>query len=95
MYLIGDDLTVTGLRLAGMKNAKAADETTVEAALGEVPEETKVVLITSSLASKAERAIFKLRKSGIIVTEIPDMEGGGEDVTAKLVKEAVGFDLSK
>lgn len=95
MYLIGDKHTAVGLQLGGFKKVVEADENSVGGILENVKDEEKMVILTSSLAKAAERDIEKLRKRGIIVTTIPDMFSGHEDVTRQLVKEAIGFDINK
>lgn len=97
MYLIGDRLTVTGFRLAGMKgkNVATADESTVASELGKVPETENMILLTSTLSERAPREIEKLRRKGTTVIIIPDLRSGHEDITNQMVKDAVGFDLSK
>ena len=94
MYIIGDRVTVTGLRLAGLRNARTSDESSVGQLLQQLPEQTDMVVVTQTLARSAEKEIEKLRRQGIIVTEIPDKSGmGGDEVTKKLVREAIGFDI--
>jgi len=93
MYLIGDRLTITGLQLAGLKKTKVADESNINSVLEQVPEGTVMVIITQSLARAAEKEIEKLRRKDTFVVEIPDKSGGGEDVTKRLIREAVGFDI--
>lgn len=94
MYLIGDELTVTGLQLAGLKKAVKANPSNVASMIKQVPDNQEIILITQSLSQHASAEIDMLRRKGIIVIEIPDNSGtGGEDITRKLVREAVGFDL--
>jgi vacuolar-type H+-ATPase subunit F/Vma7 len=94
MQVIGDELTVTGFRLAGMKKAIKADEDSVSQLLMDSQGSGDIILITQSLARHAQREIEMIRRKGIVLIEIPDRGGiGGEDIMQKLVKEAVGFDL--
>jgi len=94
MYLVGDELTVTGLQLAGLKRARKADECSAGKVISEAPHDALIVLVTQTLAKFAVNEIAALRRTGKIVVEIPDMSGaGGADVTERLVREAVGFNL--
>lgn len=94
MYLVGDRLTVTGLKLVGLKKTCIADEKNVVSVLKEIKPKAKIILITQSLSKHARREIEKMRKSGSIVVEIPDRVGGG-DTVEKLIQEAVGFEIKK
>ena len=94
VYLIGDRLTVTGLKLAGLKKAFIADEKNVNEVIKKIGSEANVILITSELAKLVVRDIEKLRKTGKIVIEIPD-RSGSSDVIEKLIKDAIGFELKK
>jgi len=94
MYLIGDRLTVTGLKLAGLKETFIADGSNVNEILKKISSDASIILITSELAKFVVKDIEKLRKSGKIVIEIPDRVGS-DDVIEKLIKDAVGFELKK
>ena len=94
MYLIGDRLTVTGLKLAGLKKTFIADESNVNEILRKIGPEASIILITNELAKLAIKDIEKLRRIGKIVIEIPDRKGGS-DVIEKLIKDAIGFDLKR
>ena len=95
MYLIADELTITGLRLAGLKNAYLADKESAGRILLEVSEQAKIILITCGLAESSKREIEKLRKVGKVIVEIPDRSGPGEDFVSKMVKDVIGFELKK
>lgn len=93
MHLVADKLTITGFRLAGMKNVHLADKETAGSTLMKVSEKADIILITQSLAANAQREIAKLRKSNKIIVEIPDKAGPGNDFVAKTVREVIGFEL--
>lgn len=90
--VIGDEITVTGLKLAGLKNASVATEADVESLI-ESPEETDIIVITHSLYNAARKRIERMKDK--IVIEIPDSQGGGEDVVNKIIKDVIGFELNK
>jgi vacuolar-type H+-ATPase subunit F/Vma7 len=93
LYLIGDDLTVTGFGLAGVKKAFKATPESVGKILNEIKDEADIIVITNALYEKAEDRIEKIRSSGKIVLKIPDRSGGGEDIVSKLIRDTVGFEI--
>lgn len=95
MYLVGDELTVTGFKLGGIKKTYIADKKNVSQVLGTVDPSARIILVTNSLAVHALDAINKLKKQEKIVVTIPDRTGGGDDELDRLIKEAIGFDLRK
>ncbi len=95
MHLIADKLTVTGMRLGGLKEVHSASEETVGKILEEVAQEARIVLITQGLAKHVREKINRLRKSKKVIVEIPDRGGGGEDFVDNLVKDVIGFELKK
>lgn len=95
MHLIGDKLTVTGMRLGGLKEAHVANKENVGKVLEKVSEESRMILITQGLVASAREVIEKLRKKKKVIIEIPDQSGGGEDFVNKLVKEVIGFELKR
>lgn len=95
MHLIGDELTITGMRLGGLKNVHLADERNIGEVLSKVSKDARMVLITKELAEHAKKDIEKLRKTNKTIIEIPDKSGGGEDFVDRLVKDVIGFELKK
>lgn len=95
MHLIGDKLTVTGMRLGGMKEVHSANKDNVEKMLEEVSQSSRMILVTQELAKHAREKINKLRKEDNVIVEIPDRSGGGEDFVDKLVKDVIGFELKR
>ncbi|MBN2251213.1 MAG: V-type ATP synthase subunit F [Candidatus Altiarchaeota archaeon] len=95
MYLIADRLTITGMRLAGLKRTYVADKDNVSGILLEASGEARIILITNALATHVRREIEKLRKAGKVIVELPDRSGAGEDFVGRMVKEVIGFDLKK
>lgn len=93
MYAFGDELTVTGLKLAGLKNSYAVDATQINDALQDT-NEARIILITHSLAKHAEEKIMELRDKGKIVVEIPDQAGGGDEIN-RLIQSTIGVELKK
>ena len=93
MYAFGDELTVTGLKLAGLKNSYAVNVDQINDALQDI-NEARIILITHSLAKHAEETIGELREKGKIVVEIPDQAGGGDEIN-RLIQSTIGVELKK
>jgi vacuolar-type H+-ATPase subunit F/Vma7 len=93
LYIIGDDITVTGFGLAGVKKAFKATPESVSKILNEIKEEAEIIVITNALYEAAEDRIEKIRSLGKIVIKIPDRSGGGEDIVSKLIRDTVGFEI--
>ena len=95
MHLIGDKLTVTGMKLGGFKEAHPATKENASKVLREISPSAGIILITQELAKGIKEDIEKVRKNKKVIVEIPDKSGGGEDFIDKLVKDVIGFDLKK
>ncbi|MEM2918849.1 MAG: V-type ATP synthase subunit F [Candidatus Altiarchaeota archaeon] len=95
MHLIGDELTVEGMQLAGFKNTHLATKENVSSVLQEVAKVAKIILITQELAKYAKKDIEKLEKVGKMIVEIPDRSGTGEEFVNQLIKEVIGFSIKK
>ena len=95
IYLIGDQLTVTGFGLAGIKNTYVANPENIKQILDEVKDEADVIAVTNNLYEYAEDKIKKLQSTGKIITRIPDRSGSGGEGITKLMRDVIGFDLKK
>lgn len=98
---MGDDDTVTGMQLAGIKDTRVVENVEqVAQALREFSqrEDVGVILITERLAAQVQDQITRIQeeKPYPIIVEIPDKEGKletGTGVLRELVRRAVGVDL--
>ncbi len=94
MIIIGDEATVTGLKLAGLKNAVVADEESVSGVLRGLPEEIDIIVISRHLREAAKHELFKMKEKMVI--DLPDSaEEEGEDIVSKMIREVIGFDTAK
>ena len=93
MHLIADKLTITGFKLAGMKNVHLANKDNAGKILMDISDKADIILITNTLSANASKEIIKLRKLDKVIVEIPDKSGPGNDFVAKTVKEVIGFEL--
>ena len=98
---IGDEDTIIGMQLAGVKEAFVRDNSEqVLTLLRELStrEDVAVILITEKLASNAQDLISQIQqeKTYPIIVEIPDKSGKLEketDALKDLVRRAVGVEL--
>lgn len=95
IYLIGDQLTVTGFGLAGVKNTYVANPENIKEILDKIKDEADIIAVTNNLYGHAEDKIRKLQSTGKIITRIPDRSGSGGEVITKLMRDVIGFDLKK
>jgi len=95
--VVGDPLAFAGFRLAGLKSVYEADESNVEEIVSQVMKSSDVIAITHSLHDKLGGRMMKrmMQDSDTIIIELPDRSGGGEDMTSKLIKEAIGFEITE
>lgn len=92
MIVIGDELTVMGMKFAGLKDCITADENTVEDAIRKVPGEFDIIVMSAPLYKKAKGTLARLKEKMVI--ELPDKEAGGEDMVARMIRDVIGFDTS-
>lgn len=93
LYVIGDELTITGLSLAGVKDSYITNKANAVNVLEEVLEKTSEEDIIAVGHSVFDEIKEKIKKTDRIVVEIPDISGAGEDKTSALIKSAVGRDV--
>ncbi len=92
MIVIGDETTVTGMKLAGLKDCKRATEENVVEIVRNVPHDVDIIVISARLRKKAMDTLSKMKEKTVI--EIPDEEGGSEDMVARMIRDVIGFDTS-
>ena len=98
---IGDEDTIIGLQLAGVKETIVFDDSDrIEHTLMELSrqEDVAVILITERLAAQAQELIAQIQQERTypVIIEIPDKGGKIEketDMLRELVKQAVGVEL--
>ena len=90
LYCIGDELTITGLSLAGVKESHIANKANALRILEDVLKKTGEEDIIAVGHSVFDEIKEKIKKTDRIVVEIPDISGEGEDKTSALIKRAVG-----
>jgi len=99
--VVADHTTVTGFRLAGIKDCheveKSEDAKEALKALSK-DEDQGIIIITEAIAEKTRTEIDAMTEGRVtpIVVEIPDSKGPlpeKEDLIRKLVKQAVGIEI--
>ncbi len=94
LYLVGNELVVTGFGLAGVKNVYTATPENIIDVLNDIKNKADIIVVTNELYICAEECIDKIRSSGKLVVGIPDRSGGGGDIISKLIKDTVGFEIT-
>ncbi len=92
VFVIGDEITVTGLKLAGLKDSYVATSETIGSILDKLGE-SEIIVITHSLYQTARKRIDRMKDK--IVIETPDAKGGGEDIVNKIIRDVIGFEIVK
>jgi V/A-type H+-transporting ATPase subunit F len=99
MHVLGDEETVLGFRLAGIRGTVAErGEGLAEQFRRLISEEkANVVFITERLAAGIRPLVdtYRMRGTFPVVVEIPDAEGPmpGRRSIADLIREAIGFQV--
>lgn len=86
--MVGDESTVLGLRLAGIKKGYVAGKENVEEVFRKAEGEADIVVITAGLYSALKR-----KESDKVIIQLPDREVADLDVVGKLVKDVIGFEI--
>ncbi len=91
IYLIGDEDSVAGFRLAGVKNAMVIHKANIEEVYGRVKDEEAFILLTqNAFEILGERTEDLRRKSVVQVIPSEDYPG-----ISRLIRHTVGFELRK
>lgn len=96
-FLIGDEITVLGYSLAGVRGVVANNKEEAAAALKEASEDPDVgiLLITQRIASEIHSLVdeAKLKMATPIVLEIPDRHGPveGRESALDIVRRLIGI----
>ncbi len=96
--VIGDEDTVTGFRLAGVKETQVIeDNSNLEQAFEEIEDDVGVIVLTERIAEKRRDYIESYKKEKDvfpILVEIPDKKGSVKKTElTDLIKKAIGIDL--
>ncbi len=87
LAVIGDDMTVLGMRLAGVESSIATAEN-IQSVYDKVAESADMIAVTHGLFES-----LKKKDEKKITVSIPDMTGGGGDMIKEMVKRVVGFEV--
>jgi vacuolar-type H+-ATPase subunit F/Vma7 len=88
LAVIGDEMTATGMRLAGLEHSYTATEDNAQEIYDRVKEEVDILAITHRIFES-----IKNMDEHKITVRIPDASGGGGDMVKDLVKSVVGFEV--
>lgn len=101
LAVIGDNDTVTGFRLAGVRHGHTPKdaEDAKKILLSLIEKNCGIIVITERIAHKIDETIHKIREKrrDIIVVEVPDAMGPMKErrTLEELVRKAVGITLEK
>ncbi len=88
LAFIGDEMTATGMRLAGLEDSYVATAANVQEVYKKAKEDADIVAMTHSLFESVG-----VKDEDKINVRIPDMTGGGGDMIKDIVKRVVGFEV--
>ncbi len=97
--VIGDNETVTGFRLAGIRSAYSVKTQTIKEVLGKVLSDgkTEIIVITENFANFLREDIEKIKERGRpIIVEVPDKngpQGYAQKSIQEIIKRAVGIEI--
>lgn len=96
MYVIGDEDTVDGFRIAGVEGTVVESKDAAREALLEAEErEEAIVIIPNSIASWIQDEIDRIRYGAEkpLIVEVPGPEGAESETPSlfRLIREAVGI----
>jgi len=91
IYLIGDELTAAGFRLAGVKSY-VLSEKNEEGVFNELKDKKAVLVITQSASQLFGEKIDKLKAKSIVLI-IPEKQGEEYLSMKNIIKDTIGFDL--
>ncbi|MBN1916368.1 MAG: V-type ATP synthase subunit F [Verrucomicrobia bacterium] len=99
MHVLGDEDTVLGFRLAGIRGTVAERGEGLAEQFRQLvnDEQVQVVFITERLAAGIRQLVdaYRMRATFPVVVEIPDGQGPmpGRRAIADLIREAIGFQV--
>jgi len=91
LIVLGDRDTVSGMRLAGVREAYVVDERNADDVYGTIRDKTALFLITKQAAKALGPRVEELRRK-TLVQIIPE-SSESYSVIRELIKDTVGFDL--
>ena len=94
IYLVGDRDTVTGFQLAGVKNSYVIEDMEPARIYEELSDKLGIIMVTYEAAKKMGGYLDKLEEKTVVFV-LPDKEGKGDETINKLIKKAIGFDITK
>lgn len=93
IFIIGDELTITGLNMVGFRDTSVATKENILEVF-EKNKDKQIIVITHSLFNIIRERIKRMHTNSIIL-ELPDMNGKGEDAAMEMLINALGEDRAK
>ena len=91
LIVLGDEETVTSMRLAGVKNAYVVNESNIMEVYDKVKGENALFIITQQAGELLGQKVDELRKTAMVQV-IPESVEGYSTVK-DLIKDVIGFDV--
>jgi vacuolar-type H+-ATPase subunit F/Vma7 len=91
IYLLGDELTATGFRLAGVKSY-VLSERNREEVFNELKDKKAILVITQSASQMLGERVEKLKAKSLVLV-IPEKQGEEYLPVKNIIRDTIGFDL--
>lgn len=91
IYLIGDELTSTGFKLAGVRSY-GINEKNKEEIFNELKDKKAVLILTPTASQMLGEKVEKLKAKSLVIS-IPEKQGEEYSSIQHLIKNTIGFDL--
>ena len=93
MIVLGDENTVTGMKLGGLKDCIIVEKDNVNEKIKNLPEDVDIIIITKELMKSMGNALFRMKDKMII--ELPEEYDEGEDMISRMIRNVIGFDMKR
>jgi len=91
VYLVGDELSSIGFRLAGVKTYSISQQNPDEI-FSELKDKKAILILTHTASQLLGEKAEKLKKSSLVII-IPEKQGEEYLSIRHLIKDTIGFDL--
>jgi vacuolar-type H+-ATPase subunit F/Vma7 len=93
IHIVGDELTATGFRLAGLKSHSISQENR-QLVLDELKGRKALIIVANKAAKILGEDMQKLKETSLTLT-VPEEQGEGYSSLRRLIKDTIGFELKQ
>jgi vacuolar-type H+-ATPase subunit F/Vma7 len=93
IILVGDEDTVQGFKLAGVKRTHVINEENKDEVYDKIREEKAVILLSEEAESLLGERVEELRENTVV--QVVPLKPGEYAVINELIRDTVGFDLTE